>query len=61
MRDVKKALECCYQSINMGEAECSKCPYNDVGCDCIECLEIDALDYIRQLEKQLAITSKDTV
>ena len=53
MRDVKKALECCCQSINMGEAECSSCPYNDVGCDSIECLEIDALDYIRQLERQV--------
>lgn len=52
--EIKRGLECCTDD-DGGLACCVECPYAD-GCGCAtdtDVLDLDALEYIRQLEDQL--------
>lgn len=49
--EIKKALAMCEDLI----AGCKDCPYGEVDCRCMKSKDIDALEYIEQLEERIAI------
>lgn len=51
--EIKKALECC-----AADELCGECPYHPEVNSCIGMIARDALDYIRQLESQIADIGK---
>lgn len=51
--EIKKALECCG-----ADKPCGECPYRPEVDSCIGMITRDALDYIQQLESQVADLGK---
>lgn len=51
--EIKKALECC-----AADELCEECPYHPEVDSCLGMITRDALDYVRQLENQIAEVGK---
>lgn len=49
-----KGLECCKQSINYEDAECSKCPYKNMA-DCVALLCTDAVELLKEYDDALKL------